>query len=115
MEKDPNGKAPNEMGAKLDYGKTPLWEGLIEYFPRACIAVADVSFFGAQKYAWKSWEQVPNGIKRYASALLRHLFKEPIEGLLDPDSKLLHAQHAAWNAMARLELILRERDGTQGR
>lgn len=27
---------------------------------------------------------------------------------LNPDSQLLHAAHLAWNALARLELILRE-------
>jgi hypothetical protein len=29
---------------------------------------------------------------------------------LDPDSQLLHASHAAWNALARLELMLREKE-----
>jgi hypothetical protein len=29
---------------------------------------------------------------------------------VDPDSGLLHAAHTAWGALARLELILREKE-----
>jgi hypothetical protein len=108
MEKDPHGRNPKEPGAKLDYGKSPVRRGLLEYFPRACLAIADVSAFGAQKYAWKSWETVPDGIDRYGDAEVRHICKAAIEGPTDPDSQLLHATHEAWNAMARLEMILRE-------
>lgn len=111
-ESDPLGKSAHELGAKLDSGKPSVWRGLLDYFPRACLAVSQVSTLGAQKYAWKGWEQVPDGINRYGDALGRHLVKESIEGLYDigpgslgPD--VLHASQAAWNALARLELILR--------
>lgn len=107
-ETDPNGKSPHEPGAKLDAGKTSLYRGLIDYFPRACEMVAAVSTFGAKKYAWKGWETVPEGFERYSDALVRHLISEGKGELLDPDSEYLHAAHAAWNAMARLELKLRE-------
>lgn len=114
-ELDPTGKSPHQLGAKLDAGKPAVWRGLLDYFPRACIAVADVSTRGAQKYAWKGWEQVPDGEARYADALSRHIVKEAIEGLHDvgqgglgPD--VLHASQIAWNALARLELILRRLD-----
>lgn len=108
MEKDPNGKQPHEPGAKLDAGKSPLRRGLLEYFPRACFAVADVSAAGAEKYAWKGWESVPDGISRYGDAGLRHVLYASIEGPVDKDTGKLHAAHEAWNALARLELILRE-------
>jgi hypothetical protein len=107
-EEDPYGKKPGEPGAKLDLGKAPVFQGLVDYFPRACIAVADISGHGASKYDWKGWESVPNGINRYSNAMFRHAMKEIIEGPYDKDSKLLHKAHFAWNAMAVLELALRE-------
>lgn len=110
METDPNGKSPNEPGAKLDFGKAAVWQGLLAYFPRACESVAAVSTFGASKYAWKGWESVPRGFERYSDAMARHLIKEGSGELKDPDSKYHHAAHTAWNALARLELMLREEE-----
>lgn len=113
-EADPNGKKPHEPGAKLDAGKAPIMRGLLDYFPRACMAVAEVSAFGASKYAWKGWESVPDGVQRYSDAEMRHACKESIEGPRDADSGLMHKAHRAWNALAALELALRE-DETRGR
>jgi hypothetical protein len=112
-EVDPLGKSSHELGAKLDAGKPCVFRGLLDYFPRACIAVADVSTRGAKKYAWKGWEKVPDGIDRYADAQARHIVKESIEGLFDigPGGlgpEVLHQAQNAWNALARLELILRK-------
>lgn len=104
-EVDPNGKSAKEPGSKLDAGKSPVFLGLLNYFPRACLAVADVSAAGARKYAWKGWETVPDGINRYSDALGRHIVNEQIEGDYDPDG-FLHAAQIAWNALARLELKL---------
>jgi hypothetical protein len=109
-EKDPTGRNPHEPGAKLDSGKSPLFQGLLDYFPRACEAVANVSAFGASKYAWKGWEAVPDGVNRYENAMVRHITKEAVEGSYDSDSGLLHKAHRAWNALASLELYIRELD-----
>ena len=109
VETDPHGRRPNEAGAKLDVGKSPIRRGLLEYFPRTCLAVAEVSAFGAKKYTWGGWKSVPEGIDRYGDAEIRHVVKAAIEGERDKDSGLLHAAHEAWGALARLELILRER------
>lgn len=106
-EYDPNGYKPQEPGAKLDAGKPSVWRGLFDYFPRACVAVATVSTIGAKKYSWKGWESVPDGINRYGDALARHMLKEGMGEQCDSDTGELHAAHAAWNALARLELILR--------
>jgi hypothetical protein len=110
IESDPNGRAPNTPGAKLDAGKSPALRGCVGYFPRAVLAVAAVSDHGAKKYTWRGWESVPGGIDRYGDALVRHMAMEYVGPLHDADSGLLHAAHAAWNAMARLELILREQE-----
>lgn len=106
-ETDPFGKNPHELGAKLDSGKVPVFRGLFDYFPRACFAVADVSDKGAKKYAWKGWENVEDGFNRYSDAMARHILKENYESH-DADTGCLHAAQVAWNAMARLELLLRK-------
>lgn len=107
VEADPNGRAPSEPGAKLDAGKAPIMQGVLQYFPRALDAVAGVSALGARKYTWGGWESVPDGVNRYSDALGRHLLSEKIDGPVDPETDLLHAAQVAWNALARLELMLR--------
>lgn len=106
-DKDPNGIDQHTPGAKLDAGKVQA--SLLIDFGRALLAVAAVGSFGASKYTRGGWEHVPDGINRYTDALLRHILKEQVEEL-DPDSNLLHASHTAWNALSRLELLLRERE-----
>lgn len=109
-EADPTGRAAGEPGAKLDAGKIPVMRGAISYFPRALIAVAGVSDFGARKYVWKGWETVPDGVARYSDAMGRHLVAEEIEGPIDASTGLAHAAQVAWNALARLELMLRDQE-----
>jgi hypothetical protein len=99
---------------KYDGGKSPIFRGAVGYFPRALGEVAAVSAFGATKYAWKGWEGVPQGFERYSDALVRHLASEGKGELEDRDSGLLHAAHAAWNALARLELLLRDSETVAG-
>ena len=106
-EKDPMAPPPGAPGAKLDAGKAPVLRGLLAHFPRACQEVAEVSAHGASKHTWNGWESVPDGIARYGDALARHLCKGALEQT-DSDSHLPHAAHAAWNALAVLELTLRE-------
>ena len=106
-ESDPNGLDLKTPGSKADAGKSPVLRGCLQYFPRALRLVSDVSLRGAQKYAWRGWEQVANGPERYGDALGRHLLDEAIDGPIDKDTGLLHAAQVAWNALARLELILR--------
>ena len=103
-ETDPHGRDPHEPGAKLDAHK-PRTGFVLLGFNRALTEVARVGTFGAAKYTDHGWLSVPNGRERYTDALLRHLLTDESH---DPDSGLLHAAHAAWNALARLELQLRQ-------
>lgn len=106
-ETDPAGRSPSDPGAKLDSGK--LMAGLVlGGFARALEAVSEVGTFGANKYTPNGWVEVPNGVERYTDALYRHLLSEAKGELVDADSELMHAAHAAWNAIARLDLLLRE-------
>lgn len=109
-EGDPHGLDQHEAGAKLDAGKPDA--SLLLMFGHALSAVAEVGTFGARKYTRGGWQSVPNGRHRYTAAMLRHVLKENYEAD-DPDSGLLHAAHAAWNSLARLELLLREEEGDE--
>ena len=95
-------------GKKFDEGKAPAFQGLAEYFPRALLAVADISLYGKQKYgSYGGWPNVPAAGYRYADALWRHLLAFARGEVVDPESNKLHNAHAAWNALAVLELELR--------
>lgn len=110
-EKDPDGLQPGTPGAKLDAGKAPIMQGVLQYFPRALEQVALVSQFGSIKYSWGGYRFVKDGINRYSNAMGRHLLKEITEGPIDIESleegvTICHAAQVAWNALARLELML---------
>lgn len=94
-------------GAKLDDGK-PRMSLVVFGFARALREVGKIGTFGASKYSDNGWMEVPNGYQRYSDAMLRHLLAEGTGEKHDPESGLHHAAHAAWNALARLELELRE-------
>lgn len=102
-------------GRKYDTDKSPLFQGVFQYFPRALLAVGHVSRYGADKYNLsfndQNFSRTPGGYERYSDALVRHLTGEFTEGPVDRESGLTHAALAAWNALARLELYLREHDG----
>lgn len=92
---------------KDDAGKSPVYRGVLSYFPAAVRGVASVSAFGASKYAWNGWCFVPDGHNRYSDGLVRHLTYEAEGEVLDAESGLHHDLHTAWNALARAELRIR--------
>lgn len=100
---------------KLDMGKPPIAQGFIKYFARAMVAVSFVSEYGSRKYARPEnpyslgWQDVQNGEGRFADADARHRVKAfPfLEGNYDRESGLAHLAHKAWNALAELELALK--------
>lgn len=104
-EKDPNGVDPHQPGAKLDAGK--ILAAVLGDFSRALEEVAKVGTAGAKKYTRGGWQSVDNGPQRYTDALWRHLLKHGRE-LRDEDTGCFHLAQVAWNALATLELALRE-------
>lgn len=108
-EADPLGKDAHQPGAKLDAGK-PRPALVLGGFARALLAVSAVGTYGAMKYTDNGWQEVPNGINRYDDAKLRHWLYEKAGQECDPDTELLNAAHTAWNALARLDLILRKKE-----
>ncbi len=97
----------HEPGAKLDKGKPRA--DLLQDFGLALLEVAKVCGYGAGEYSVGGWQLVENGIERYSSELIRHWLSEKKEKN-DKESGLKHAAHLAWNALARLELMIREEE-----
>ena len=108
-ESDPTGRTAKDAGAKLDAGKVRMGLVLLG-FARALQEVGKVGTYGAAKYSDNGWMQVPDGQARYTDAMMRHLFKEAIGEQCDKDTGILHAAHAAWNALARLDFMIRDRE-----
>lgn len=95
-----------------DSGKSPVVSGCFNYFPRALLAVGEVSQFGAIKYNVSLEEKNWLGLSedRLINSLGRHILKLKIDGDIDPDSGLMHKAHIAWNALAVLEKELTTSD-----
>ena len=89
-------------GLKYDGGK-PRAALVLGGFANALLEVAKVGTFGAEKYAPNNWKLVDR--ERYEDALFRHLLQWQSGELVDPETGLLHLAHAAWNALAILQLI----------
>ncbi len=114
-EKDPNGLDVHDAGAKSDSGKADC--GLLGFFGRSLYAVSEVGTAGAKKYSRGGFLSVEDGFNRYTAAMLRHYFKEGREEYdTDPelqkylDEPCLHAAQVAWNALARLEMMLIDKE-----
>ena len=71
------------------------------------MAVGDVGTFGAKKYTDNGWKGVDNATERYTSALLRHTYQTLAGQPRDKETNLSHAAHAAWNALAVLEIEIK--------
>lgn len=100
-------------GIKYDTGKPDL-NLVFSDFSRALYYVGEVGTYGAKKYAPSNWLKVDKGYERYTSAMYRHQLESHSQPL--DESGFLHDGLVAWNALAKLELKLREiEDATRGR
>lgn len=109
LDVDPHGKNQHERGAKVDAGKVRM-HLITGGMARAITEVAKVGTFGAAKYTDGGWVDVPDGFRRYEDAQQRHAADRHRGEMLDKESQLLHLAHEAWNALAKLDLHLRENE-----
>ena len=107
-EKDPLGKDQHEAGVKLDAGKNRM-ALMLSGFANALTAIGEVTTYGAQKYTPDGWMTVDGGIERYSDAMMRHWFALQRGETIDAESGLDHMAHFAWNVLAVLELMEREK------
>ena len=98
-------------GMKFDTDK-PRCGMVLHGFARALGMVCAVGEMGAKKYAPNNWQLVEGGVERYTDAMHRHWLAEARGEALDPESGLPHAAHCAWNALARLDLMIRAEEET---
>ena len=92
-----------------DQKPNPMRDVYLE-FPRAMLAVASVTAFGAEKHAPRGWQtfEPGYGMDYCMSKIGRHLLKLETEGPVNhEDGNLLHAAQVAWNALAYLEFHAR--------
>lgn len=95
-------------GVKLNKNK-PQLSLLFRQFPKALEAIVKCSEYGHEKYKetdqdYLNYQRVKGGSQTYADAGLRHRLQQGN----DLESKLPHQFHVAWNALAELELWMKE-------
>lgn len=84
-----------EKGMKFDSDKCRL--DLID--PAFTEGVGNVLTFGAKKYEAESWKTVKDGLRRYLTAAERHILAIKKGEIIDSESGLPHAYHAATDLM----------------
>jgi len=88
--------------------QTPMYSGLLKYFPRALAAIARVSFAGNAKHnAGQPLHWAREKSADHEDCIIRHMLN-PYEK--DEDGEL-HIVHAAWRVLAAAELALEKEDG----
>ena len=87
--------------------QTPVYSGVLKYFPRAIAAVAQCSWVGNEQHnpgTALHWDRAKSGDE--LDALTRHLMQAGTE---DSDG-ILHSTKVAWRALANLEKELEQND-----
>lgn len=91
----------NDISEEARYRKErPITTGFLDYFPEACMAVANCSFIGNEQHhagAPLHWDKSKS--QDEADALVRHLVQR---GNLDTDG-VRHSAKVAWRALALLQ------------
>jgi hypothetical protein len=96
----------SEKGLKFK-GNKPRAGTVINVFPKAIMAIGECIREGAKKYPDpNNWKKVENAEVEYFDSLGRHLCYFNMGEELDYEDNLPHLAHAAWNALAILELYL---------
>jgi hypothetical protein len=86
---------------------TPIFSGMLRYFPLACAAVARLSKAGNDKHNpgeplhWAREKSTDHG-----DCIVRHQIEFD---QIDPETNEFHATAVAWRAMAQLELLEEQR------
>lgn len=82
----------------------PMARGLLDYFPAALAAVAQVSYVGNEKHnSGQPLHWSRDKSTDHADCILRHLAER---GRRDPGTGLRHSASLAWRALALLQLEL---------
>jgi hypothetical protein len=89
--------------------ETPMFRGLVKYFPRALAAVAHVSFVGNEQHnPGQPMHWAKGKSTDHEDCIVRHLVES---GTVDDDG-LRHSAKLAWRALAALEIELEAENAT---
>lgn len=102
----------NCEGLKYDKGKIRIGEMIQDF----CIPFQEICklwHFGTVKYGKGNWKLVDDAEDRYTNAMIRHFIAEETE-VFDPETRLHHSVHVAWNAIVRVFFILRSDNNQKG-
>lgn len=89
-----------------DRKATPIYSGVVRYFPRALAYVARVSFLGNEKHnPGRPLEWVQGKSTDHLDCVMRHAVDA---GRIDPENGLYHDGMLAWRALANLETFLKK-------
>lgn len=80
--------------------QAPIFSGVLNYFPDAIVAVAQLSFIGNEQHNPGTplhWDRSKSGDEK--DALMRHLLES---GTIDTDG-VRHSTKVAWRALANLQ------------
>lgn len=100
---------PNEMeqGNKIEARKNDRLDDKLrwELLPLEDVEdIVRVYTAGAKKYGPDQWQNLPDGIKRYKAALLRHLVEFDKGNEIDEETGCRTLAQVAWNAIAMLHI-----------
>lgn len=87
--------------------RTPIYSGVLKYFPKAIAAVAQCSLAGNEQHNPNTplhWDRSKSGDE--LDALTRHLMEA---GTMDTDG-VLHSTKVCWRALSNLQKELEELD-----
>jgi hypothetical protein len=112
-----------KAGADATYNALPINVGTVGHIDHGETDPngldAHVGTKGSIKYTRFGFLEVDDGKARYTDAMFRHWFKEctgeeydMIDDHGKPGTEELHAACVAWNALARLEFILMEKENS---
>jgi len=97
------------MNASEERKATPIWSGVLRYFPDAIAAVARLSKRGNDKHnPGEPLHWAREKSNDHVDCILRHQM-EP--DAIDEDTGELHAVAVAWRALAQLQLLEEKRLG----
>lgn len=88
--------------------ETPIYSGMLKYFPRAAAYVARISVLGNEKHNpgeplhWAEGKSMD-----HPDCIVRHVIET---GEFDPDDGALHDGKLAWRAFANLETVLKAKE-----
>lgn len=92
--------------------RIPIYSGVIRYFPRSLIALAQCSQAGNDQHNPGKplhWDRTKS--MDHLDCLMRHMVDDVLGTTLDTDD-IIHKTKVAWRAMADLELALEAAQAT---